>query len=79
MSTPPKITATVEYDGAVMLEAAGVVEWLRFMADYYGSGQHGGSERAQKAARQAIDQIADTLQSSYVDQLSDAVLRKWDR
>lgn len=67
----PTITTTVEHDGAVMLNAADMVAWLRYMADYFGDGKHGGTLRARAAARDAINKTADSLQSGYVNACAD--------
>ena len=72
------ISATVESDGEVMIGAAGVVAWLRDNAVHYDSGRRGGSRCAQRAARQALTEMADALQENYISACADEVLDRWE-
>ncbi len=74
-----RIDGTMEDDGQVMLSASGIVDWLRELAELYGTGEQGGHRLMQKGAHDALLKTADTLQSTYIDVAADSLTDTWWR
>lgn len=72
------IRATVDDDGTVLFVASDFVEFLRAAGEMFEDGHYGGSRRARRTAREALNKVADGVQTSYVDVAADIVLDRWE-
>jgi hypothetical protein len=74
-----RIDFTMEDDGQVMLAASGLVDYLRVCAEHYGTGRRGGPRLMRKGAHDALQEVADALQSAYIDAAADRLTDTWWR